>query len=119
MAKHACVAVICSVLIMLFLYLVLAIINSYCKQIQSVYIQHNILVRSCYPCCSENVIGITFSECLFVVLGVQHAIPLCHVKLSPMVCPAVTYFSISHKRHDFLKKKLKTKCVLILSTNFV
>ena len=94
-AKQNCVALISSVLIMPFLYLVLAIINSYCKQSQAVYIQRNIVARSCYPCCSEKVIGITFSECLFVVLGVQHAIPLCHVKLSPMVCPAVSYFPTS------------------------
>jgi hypothetical protein len=40
--------------------------------------------------------------------------------LSTVVCTALQYFSpLSHKRHDFLKKLLNTKCVLISSTTFV
>jgi hypothetical protein len=38
-----------------------------------------------------------------------------------VTCPAVPYLStLSHKQHDFRKKKLwNIKCVLVLSTTFV
>ena len=40
--------------------------------------------------------------------------------LPSVVCPSLQYFStLSHKRHDFRKKLLNAKCILIFSTNFV
>jgi len=43
---------------------------------------------------------------VFVTLGIEHAVRMRRVILSYMACPAVHYcFTLSHKRHDFRKKK--------------
>jgi len=40
--------------------------------------------------------------------------------LSSVACPALHFFTLSHKRHEYRKKVTEHKmCVLILSTNFV
>ena len=39
--------------------------------------------------------------------------------MSFVACPSLKKFSTSHKRQDFRKKLLKTKCVLIFSVTFV
>jgi hypothetical protein len=40
--------------------------------------------------------------------------------LSSVACPATKFFHLSHKRHDFPKKKIEYKmCVLMFSTTFV
>ena len=64
--------------------------------------------------------------CVFVSVCVASVIQLARhmrrVTLSSVTCLAVPYFStLTHKRHDFCKKKklLKVNCVLIFSTNFV
>ena len=56
------------------------------------------------PCCSEKAISITYSECVFVASGVQHA-PRC--TRSIVICgvsgPTI-FFQLSHKWHDFRDK---------------
>jgi hypothetical protein len=60
----------------------------------------------------EKTISITYSECVFVALVIQHAMGMCFIIFSSVACLAVPYFFIlSHKRHDFGEKVLKTKCV--------
>jgi hypothetical protein len=47
---------------------------------------------------------ITYSECVFVALGIQHAMRMRDIILSPEAWPALQYFSIlSHKQHDTRK----------------
>ena len=83
------------------------------------HVQCNIETRSCNLCCSEKTISITYSEHVFVALGMQWACTI----LSSVACPAVQYFStLPHKRHDFRKKKKTIEhqmCVLLLPSTFV
>ena len=65
--------------------------------------------------------SITYSECAFVALGMQHAMRVRHIILSSVACPALQYFStLSHKRYGFRKKKnIEHKMrLLIFSTTF-
>jgi hypothetical protein len=43
------------------------------KTRQAMYIQRNTEVRSCNHCCSGKAISITYSEYVFVALGIQRA----------------------------------------------
>ena len=62
--------------------------------------------RSWKHCCSGIAVRITYSECMFVALGIQHTMHMRHVLLTSVACPTLPYFStLSHKRQDFQKKK--------------
>jgi len=39
--------------------------------------------------CSGKAVSITYSECVFVDLGTEHAKRMRHIVLSPVACPAV------------------------------
>ena len=68
--------------------------------------------------CSGKAISITYSECVFVALGIKHAMRMRHIIL-PSVSIMLFPPTLSHKRHDFRDNLLSTKCVLIFSTDFV
>jgi hypothetical protein len=51
----------------------------------------------------------TYSEWVLAALGIQHATRMQRVILSSAACPVQQHFSIlSHKRHDFRKKKKRS-----------
>ena len=75
------------------------------KPRQATHVQRNIKARSCKHSCYEKAIGITYSECVFVALAIQHAMRMYPVILSSGACRALQQFSaLSHKRHDSRKK---------------
>jgi len=82
--------------------------------------KRNIDARSRYRCCRAKAIIITYSDCVSVVLGIQHAMRMRNIILSAVDCLAVPYLcTLSHKRHDFRREKYNTEhkmCVLIFST---
>ena len=81
----------------------------------------NIDVRWVNHCCSGKAIYVTYSECVFSALGIQHAVRMSRIMLSSVACTALQYFSTSsHKRSDFLKKKkLNVKCVFLFSSKLL
>ena len=87
------------------------------------YTQHNTEVRSLNYCCHGKTVSVTYPlcVCVCVALVIQHVSSMRRITLSPLVCLVSSYFgTLSHKRHDLLKKVVKHKiCVLILSTTFI
>jgi hypothetical protein len=59
--------------------------------------------------------------CVSVPSAIQHAKRMSHFVLSYVACPALQYFTLSHKQRDFEEKKVAEHklYVLILFTTFV
>ena len=59
------------------------------------YVQRNTEVRSCNHCCSGKVISITYSECLFLALRIQHAIHMRHIAIYDLPRSTILFQIIS------------------------
>jgi len=65
----------------------------------------NIEVCSHDRCSRGKAISITYSECVSVVLAIQHAMCMHRIVLLYVACLAVPYFATSsHERHGFWEK---------------
>jgi len=69
--------------------------------------------------CRGKAIRITYSECVSVALGIQHAMHMPHVILPSVACPALQYFStLFRKRSDFRKNTIEQKVCFDFLCNF-
>jgi hypothetical protein len=69
------------------------------------------------PVAGEKAIIITYSECVSVALGIQHALRMLRTILSSVACLVLPYYAtLSHKLHDLWGGGglLKIKWVLTL-----
>ena len=72
---------------------------------QATHVERNIEARSCHRCRSVEAVRVTYSECWFVALGIQHAVSMRRIILSSVACPTLPYFpKLSHKRQDFRRR---------------
>jgi hypothetical protein len=85
------------------------------------YVRRNVEARSCNHCCSGKAISISHSKCVFVALGIQHAMRMHRVILSSVVGPALHYFSTYLMNSAIFRKYFieHQMCVLIFSITFV
>ena len=62
---------------------------------KTMYVQSNTEARSCNRCDSGKSISITYSECVFVTLGTQHAIRMRHIIIRGLPCSTQFLYIIS------------------------
>jgi len=68
--------------------------------------------------CNGKAICVTYSECVSVALGTQHAMHVRHILIFALPRSTKYFPTLSHKRYDFREKVTEHKiCVSILFTN--
>jgi hypothetical protein len=73
------------------------------------YVERKIEARSCNHCCSAKSISITYSECVFVALVIQHAIRIRHIFICGLPESAILLHIVSYTARFSKKKKVKIK----------
>jgi len=70
-------------------------------------------MRSCKYCCSGKVISSTYCECVFVILGIQHAMLLRHISIRGLP-GSTTFFPHCLINGIIFEKKYWIKCMVFL-----
>ena len=79
----------------------------------------NIEARSRNHCCHGKAISITYSECVFIAVVIQHA------KRMRLILSSVTFLSpphastLFHKRHYLRKTVINNMCILTFSKLYI
>jgi hypothetical protein len=74
-------------------------------------------VRITYQCCSVKTISITYSECVFVVLGIEYAMRMRYIVICGLPVSKICFHIIS-KWHDCRKKLLNLNLYFDFLYNF-
>jgi len=61
----------------------------------AMYVSRNIDAHSCNLCCSGKTASITYSECVFVAVSIQHAMRMHHIVISCLSDCAIFFHVIS------------------------
>ena len=73
-----------------------------------------------YSIVSYKLPNITYSEFVYVALGIQHAMRMRHMVICGLSGTTIFFSTLSHKRHDFRKKGTEhNMCVLSFYTTFI
>ena len=64
-------------------------------KLQAMHVRRSNEARSCNDCCSGTAVSITYRECVFVALGIQHVMRLRHIIVSGLSGTAVVFHIIS------------------------
>ena len=90
------------------------------KTCNVLHVYRNTETRSCSHCCRGKAKRITYCECVFVAVSIQHAMRILHIVICGQYGYTVRYFStLSHKRHDFRKILLNIRYVFWFSVQLL
>jgi len=78
------------------------------------YVLHNIGERSCNHSCCGKATSITYSECVFAALVIQHTMRMRHVILSSVASPPLQHFP-----HYLIKGAIFFLKLLIINYNWI